>query len=286
VPQLFPVCGKNAAVSGRGKMSNHTRGYLLGAALVVGLMLGAPTSRSLQIGPAAAFADCTTVDEVLYNCRDKVFEAAKNMFRYKGDAEKAQSNYDTTKNCLQCATSSGVVSPPSIASKDVDEPSGSEISRIPLESANYRVDIENNGTSAKVSVLDNEGLSKIAPRLASLKPPLQTLNLSGTRVSDLEPLKVLTALQELDLSFTQVSSLEPLRGLAALRWLNLTSTRVLNLEPLRFTALSTLILTRTRVWSFEAVYDLPSLKPEKIYGISDDLRAGLVTYRKKMHLPY
>jgi Leucine-rich repeat (LRR) protein len=44
----------------------------------------------------------------------------------------------------------------------------------------------------------------------------QSLNLSDTQVSNLEPLKILTALRSLYLSGTQASNLEPLKGLTAL----------------------------------------------------------------------
>jgi len=84
-------------------------------------------------------------------------------------------------------------------------------------------------------------------------------------VSSLEPLKGLTALQRLDLSNTKVSSLEPLKGLTALQWLDLSNTKVS---------------------SVEAVYDLPKLMEQGIKGISNDLRALFVAYRKKKGLPY
>jgi Leucine-rich repeat (LRR) protein len=139
------------------------------------------------------------------------------------------------------------------------------INRIRTELANYGIDIANNGTNAKASVLDNEGLSKITPRLERLGPTLRTLNLSGTRVSDLEPLKGLTALRSLYLGGTRVSSLEPLRGLVALRTLDLRGTKVSSLEP---------------------VYNLPKLRVEEIEGIPDNQRTGFIEYRGEKGLPY
>ena len=50
---------------------------------------------------------------------------------------------------------------------------------------------------------------------------LRSLDLSGTRISDVTPLAGLTALQYLDLTNTAVTDLAPLAALSELRWLNL-----------------------------------------------------------------
>ncbi len=66
----------------------------------------------------------------------------------------------------------------------------------------------------------------IGPKLVRL-PNLSSLACSsGTKVTNLEPLKELTALQTLDLGCTQVANLEPLKGLTALRELNLNGAQV------------------------------------------------------------
>jgi len=57
---------------------------------------------------------------------------------------------------------------------------------------------------------------------------LTELDLSGLKISDLEPLRVLANLRGLDLSGTQVSDLEPLRGLGTLTLLCLVDTQVSN----------------------------------------------------------
>ena len=54
---------------------------------------------------------------------------------------------------------------------------------------------------------------------------LETLDLNGTQVANVEPLKGLTALRELNLNSTQVANLEPLRGLTALETLELRFLR-------------------------------------------------------------
>jgi internalin A len=59
----------------------------------------------------------------------------------------------------------------------------------------------------------------------------RSLNLIGTRVEDVEPLKGLTALHTLDLSRTRVENVEPLKGLTALQELDLGDTKVENVEP-------------------------------------------------------
>jgi hypothetical protein len=63
-----------------------------------------------------------------------------------------------------------------------------------------------NGIAATTSSLNDVSLLKIAPLLASLGHSLQTLNLIGTLVSNLEPLRGLTAPQAIDLTGTQVST--------------------------------------------------------------------------------
>jgi internalin A len=74
--------------------------------------------------------------------------------------------------------------------------------------------------------------SKISmSRLAHLTA-LQTLDLTGTEVSDVTPLAHLTALQTLDLSNTEISDLTPLAHLTALQSLDLNYTRVSDVAPL------------------------------------------------------
>jgi len=65
------------------------------------------------------------------------------------------------------------------------------------------------------SRLTSKSFLSIFPLLAKL-PPLQSLNLTGAAVTNLEPLKGLTALQSLNLRSTPVTNLEPLKGLTAL----------------------------------------------------------------------
>ena len=90
---------------------------------------------------------------------------------------------------------------------------------------------------------------------------LQTLDLTATKVANLEPLKGLTALQTLDLRGTPVANLEPLKGLTALQRLDLGGTRVATLEPLKgLTALQWLGLRGTRVANLEPLKGLTALQ--------------------------
>ncbi|MEL7000305.1 MAG: leucine-rich repeat domain-containing protein, partial [Pseudomonadota bacterium] len=69
--------------------------------------------------------------------------------------------------------------------------------------------------SLRPDVTDNKtrALTTLPPEIADLSG-LQTLNLTGTQVSDLRALEGLSGLQELDLDDTQVSDLRALAGLS------------------------------------------------------------------------
>jgi hypothetical protein len=90
---------------------------------------------------------------------------------------------------------------------------------------------------------------------------LQVLYLSGTRVSDLEPIRGLTSLRGLYLDHTQVRDLEPIKGLTSLQVLYLSGTQVSDLEPIRgLTSLQELYLNSTRVSDLEPIRGLTSLQ--------------------------
>ena len=91
---------------------------------------------------------------------------------------------------------------------------------------------------------------------------LQTLYLGGTDVSDLRPLRGLANLRSLYLSGTQVSKLEPIEALKALRTLYLRGTPVTDLKPIRgLSGLRKLHLARTKV-SDEQVAKLQEALPK------------------------
>jgi TIR domain len=119
-----------------------------------------------------------------------------------------------------------------------------------------RNDIIAGGMTARAGEpLTDSQFEEVVRLLQSLS--VRSLDLSGTGVENVEPLRGLTALQNLYLNNTQVENVEPLRGLTALQMLDLDSTKVENVEPLRgLTALRSLNLTGTRVENVEPLKGL------------------------------
>jgi hypothetical protein len=62
---------------------------------------------------------------------------------------------------------------------------------------------------------------------------IEKLNLRGSEISDLEPIRGLMSLLFLNLKSTQVSDLEPIKGLTSLQELDLRHTQVSDLEPIK-----------------------------------------------------
>jgi internalin A len=60
----------------------------------------------------------------------------------------------------------------------------------------------------------------------------QGLDLSHSQVSDLSPLRALTALEQLNVSWTRVAGVEALRELTRLEVLDVSGTHVVDLAPL------------------------------------------------------
>jgi len=114
---------------------------------------------------------------------------------------------------------------------------------------------------ANLQELDLSGtqVSDIEPLRGLSK--LQEFNLWNTQVSDIEPLRDLSNLQMLYLSGTQVSDIEPLRGITNLQWLDLSNTQVSDIEPLRgLTNLKGLFLPDTQVSDIEPLRGLSKLQ--------------------------
>ena len=68
--------------------------------------------------------------------------------------------------------------------------------------------------------------------LTELSEDGKTLDLSGTKVTDLTPLAGLAKLEALDLRGTKVTDLTPLAGLTNLIMLDLRGTKVIDLTPI------------------------------------------------------
>ena len=87
------------------------------------------------------------------------------------------------------------------------------------------------------------------------------LNLSGTGISDLEPLRTLVKLTKLYLHDSQISNLEPLILLTVLRELRLSRTRVSNLHPIAgLTKLQRLWVDGTKVKDLEPLRNIACLE--------------------------
>jgi Leucine-rich repeat (LRR) protein len=119
----------------------------------------------------------------------------------------------------------------------------------------------------KIEELDLRGseISDLEPikQLTSL----QELKLMGTDVSDLEPIKQLTSLQELDLMGTKVKDLEPIKKLTNLQSIDLVGTQVSDLEPIKgLTSLQSLDLDHTQVSNLEPIKGLTSLQSLDVSG--------------------
>ena len=90
---------------------------------------------------------------------------------------------------------------------------------------------ESGATALSFNTAKSHALTRIPKEINTLTA-LTTLDLSGTKVTDLTPIAALTALTALNLRFTKVTDLIPIAALTALTTLNLSSTEVADLRPL------------------------------------------------------
>ncbi len=111
--------------------------------------------------------------------------------------------------------------------------------------------------SGKSAISSLEPLNKLSG--------LTEVNISGTGVTDLMPLRNLNKLEILDISHTGVSILEPLHYCSNLNQLRLRGTPVTDISviPL-FTSLSTLDLSATKVTSLDAIREMTMIKDLRI----------------------
>ncbi|MFB0552194.1 MAG: P-loop NTPase fold protein [Phycisphaerae bacterium] len=90
---------------------------------------------------------------------------------------------------------------------------------------------------------------------------IKELDLSGSEISDLEPIKGLSSLEQLTLRSTQVRNLEPIKRLSSLQWLDLAGTKVSDLEPIKgLRSLQVLFLNNTQVSNLEPIKGISSLE--------------------------
>lgn len=112
---------------------------------------------------------------------------------------------------------------------------------------------------SSVNLAGNQSISNLEPlgKMSALKE----VNISGTPVSDLMPLRNLNNLEKLDLSNTLVTSLEPLRYCTHLQELKLKGTEIDDLSVLpAFTMLNTLDISGTQVTQLDRLSDLTGMK--------------------------
>ncbi len=117
--------------------------------------------------------------------------------------------------------------------------------------------------SGRVDISGNRQITSIEP-LGKLSG-LREVNLSGTGVSDLMPLRNLNKLENLDISATNVTSLEPLRFCLLISQLRMRGIPVSDLSIVStFSGLTVLDLNGTQVTSLEPLEGLAHLKDLRI----------------------
>ena len=125
---------------------------------------------------------------------------------------------------------------------------------------------------------DHRAIIQEAAQRAGGTANVTELDLSGSDIADLEPLRGLGSLEWLDLSGTPVTDLEPLRGLGSLQTLYLRGTPVVDLAPLAtLKNLEYLDLDSTQVTDLEPLRGLGSLQKLYLTGtpVSDEQVAAL-----------
>ncbi len=125
--------------------------------------------------------------------------------------------------------------------------------------------IEETGDTGKSIVFPRDApqqlLAAMVDEIALVSRRFKELTLSGTRVSDLAPLKGLTGLETIRLEDTQISDLAPLRELTGLRGLWLSGSQVKDLMPLKeLTRLETLWFNRTQISDLSPLKGLTGLR--------------------------
>ncbi|MFZ4521444.1 MAG: leucine-rich repeat domain-containing protein [Bacteroidales bacterium] len=132
--------------------------------------------------------------------------------------------------------------------------------------------------TGSVNLSDNKAIVNLEPlnKLSDLKE----VNISGTGITDLMPMRNLNKLEILDISNTGVSTLEPLHYCIHINQLRLKGTPVSDLSVVpSFQSLSTLDISGTKVTSADALKDITTLTDLRMNNTSvSDLTpvAGLV----------
>ena len=113
--------------------------------------------------------------------------------------------------------------------------------------------------AGRVDLSGNKTIQNLEPlnKLSNLRE----VNISGTGVSDIMPLRNLNKLELLDMSNTSVSNLSPLHYCIQISELKMKGTPVSDLSVVaNFHSLSTLDISGTKVTSLEAIRDMATMK--------------------------
>lgn len=128
------------------------------------------------------------------------------------------------------------------------------------------------GVAAKQIVIGNSGeieLDLSGSGITNLNVlvgmPLETLNISGCPIRDLEPLREMRLLRRLNVSNTAVADLSPLESLK-LHELRISKTRVRDLKPIRNMPMQMLGMVKTEVHDLAPIQRIPL---QEIYFSAD-----------------
>ena len=127
---------------------------------------------------------------------------------------------------------------------------------------------DNRGYAGKAADFgfDDEQLLRLIPDLIRL-PGSLSLDLSGTKVANIEALKNFKSLTTLNLSGTKVANIDALKELKSLTSLDLRSTPVANIDALKeLKSLASLILNGTKVANINSMKNLKSLTTLDLSG--------------------
>jgi Leucine-rich repeat (LRR) protein len=97
---------------------------------------------------------------------------------------------------------------------------------------------------------------------------LKQLNMSGSRVANLGPIRNLSKLETLIASSTQITDLSPIQYTTGIRYLDLSSAPVSDISALgNFAMMEFLNLSDTRVQSLNVLKNMPALRELRIAGL-------------------
>ncbi len=159
---------------------------------------------------------------------------------------------------------------------------------VPVSDMPTREELHEIANITQIDISQTDYLADLEP--LSRLTHLQKLNISGTSVSTLHPIKDNSDLIWLDASGTQIEDIEPLAALRNLQYLNVSATRIKNLQPisnnrqLKYLNLEKTqadnLLPLSKLSSLENLYcDGLSIRQYEIKAIYDANPGVMVVYR-------